>query len=188
MEDTSNAARLRGAADFGCGGDIVAVALFLHHEKACGAARSLVEKSSRAAVIHPTGSGKSFPVFRLAANHPGARMLWRTPGDFRYQTQRKNAGCNAPERDMSGVEFRLRASAALQDGTEIAGIAVRRPAFLILDELQRCGEKSGKSARGRSRPPSRRQKFPGCPPRILAVLTIDKIWPRNRPAKISQTK
>ena len=36
---------------------------------------------SKAAVIHPTGTGKSFIGFQYAADHPGTKVIWLAPSE-----------------------------------------------------------------------------------------------------------
>ena len=49
--------------------------LFQHNQKAYEAATALMERAGRAAVIHPTGTGKSLLAFKLAEEHPDSRIL-----------------------------------------------------------------------------------------------------------------
>ena len=46
------------------------VQLFSHNQKAYEAALAVMEESGKAAIIHPTGTGKSFIGFKLASDHP----------------------------------------------------------------------------------------------------------------------
>ena len=48
--------------------------LFEHNQRAYEAAVEMMEATGRAAVIHPTGTGKSFIAFRLAEEHAEARI------------------------------------------------------------------------------------------------------------------
>ena len=52
------------------------IELFLHNETAYKHSLSLMEQTGKAAVIHPTGTGKSFIAFKLAEDHPGSRICW----------------------------------------------------------------------------------------------------------------
>ena len=36
----------------------------------------MLEKEKMAAVIHPTGTGKSLVAFKLAEQHPSEKFLW----------------------------------------------------------------------------------------------------------------
>ena len=45
----------------------MAITLFRHNQEAYRAVRTLLEKENRAAVVHPTGTGKSMVAFAMAA-------------------------------------------------------------------------------------------------------------------------
>lgn len=61
--------------------------LFAHNQTAYEAAVSMMEDKGKAAVIHPTGTGKSFIGFQLALEHPDKRVCWLSPSEYIYQTQ-----------------------------------------------------------------------------------------------------
>lgn len=48
----------------------MSIALYPHNQKAYENVLCLLEETGRAAVIHPTGTGKSFIAFKLAEEHP----------------------------------------------------------------------------------------------------------------------
>lgn len=64
--------------------------LFEHNEKAYRAVVSMLEKEGMAAVIHPTGTGKSMIAFKLIEDHPLKHFLWLSPSEYIYQTQLEN--------------------------------------------------------------------------------------------------
>ncbi|MDR1299068.1 MAG: hypothetical protein LBJ84_02310, partial [Oscillospiraceae bacterium] len=75
------------------------IELYEHNAKAYAAAGRLLEATGRAAVVHPTGTGKSFIGHKLAEEHGGSRVLWCTPSGRIYAEQLENlekAGCAAP--------------------------------------------------------------------------------------------
>lgn len=43
-----------------------------------------------AAVIHPTGTGKSMIAFKLVEQHPHNHFLWLSPSEYIYKTQLEN--------------------------------------------------------------------------------------------------
>ena len=51
--------------------------LFEHNRKAYKSAVSMMEKTGRAAIIHPTGTGKSFIAFQLCADNPDKTVCWQ---------------------------------------------------------------------------------------------------------------
>lgn len=60
----------------------VSIPLFLHNEKAYQKAVTMLASSGKAAVIHPTGTGKSFIGFKLAEDHPESRIVWLSPSEY----------------------------------------------------------------------------------------------------------
>ena len=55
------------------------IELYNHNQQAYDAALSLMGEVSKAAVIRPTGTGKSFVGFKLAEQHPALRICWLPP-------------------------------------------------------------------------------------------------------------
>lgn len=66
------------------------IELFLHNQIAYAQAIRLMETHGKAAVIHPTGTGKSFIAFQLAEDHPDSRICWLAPSEYIYRTQLEN--------------------------------------------------------------------------------------------------
>ncbi len=64
--------------------------LYQHNQTAYEAADRLMEETGKAAVIHPTGTGKSLIAFRLAEEHPNQKLLWLAPSAYIFQTQLEN--------------------------------------------------------------------------------------------------
>ena len=64
--------------------------LFTHNQCAYESAVRMMECTGKAAVIHPTGTGKSFLGFKLAEEHPTADILWLSPSEYIYITQLEN--------------------------------------------------------------------------------------------------
>ena len=109
--------------------------LYEHNQTAYEAALSMLRETGRAAVIHPTGTGKSFIAFRLCEEHPDAAVCWLSPSEYIFQTQRKNwvkAGGAVPE----NIFFLTYAKLTGIAGQELEGI---RPDYIVLDEFHRCG-------------------------------------------------
>ncbi len=55
--------------------------LFEHNQRAYEAAVEMMEATGRAAVIHPTGTGKSFIAFKLCADHEKESICWLSPSE-----------------------------------------------------------------------------------------------------------
>ena len=53
----------------------MAIRLFEHNQTAYNAAAAIIAKTSKAAVMHPTGIGKSLIGFKLYEDNPDKRIL-----------------------------------------------------------------------------------------------------------------
>lgn len=105
--------------------------LYEHNRTAYEAVKPMLETRRRAAVIHPTGTGKSFIAFQLIEDHPDARFLWLSPNDYIFENQRRSA-----DRSFPNVEF-MTYTKLLRLSEEALGELW--PEYIILDEFHRCG-------------------------------------------------
>lgn len=89
----------------------------------------------KAAVVHPTGTGKSFIAFKLAEDNPSSRVLWLSPSEYIFRTQMENLkrACNV---ELSNVSFLTYAKLMLADEETIKEYS---PDYIVLDEFHRCG-------------------------------------------------
>lgn len=112
------------------------VELFPHNQTAYETAIRMLKENGRTAVIHPTGTGKSFIAFKLAEQHPGARVFWLSPSQYIFQTQvdsyERASGQPIPE----NISFCTYARLSMMDDAELEEIAAD---YIILDEFHRCG-------------------------------------------------
>ena len=109
----------------------MALQLFEHNEKAYQKAVRLLDVYGRAAVIHPTGTGKSFIAFQLVEDHPEARFLWLSPNEYIFENQRQNMG--ACFRNVEYMTY-TRLMRLSEEELELL-----HPDYVILDEFHRCG-------------------------------------------------
>ena len=79
--------------------------LFAHNRAAYDAAAKLLASAGKAAVIHPTGTGKSFIAFQLVADHLGENILWLSPSEYIFATQCESLRRQAPEVSLAHVHF-----------------------------------------------------------------------------------
>ena len=95
----------------------------------------MLASRGKAAVVHPTGTGKSFIAFKLAEDNPSSRVLWLSPSEYIFRTQLENikSVCGY---EPHNVEFRTYAK-LLQTVTE--EINALKPDYIILDEFHRVG-------------------------------------------------
>lgn len=109
--------------------------LYEHNERAYKAARYVLEQSGKAAILHPTGTGKSFIGFKLSAEHPEARILWLTPSDYIVRTQLQNVQASSGWQPKN-VQFITYSKLMLLESDELALLC---PDYVVLDEFHRCG-------------------------------------------------
>ena len=75
----------------------VSLQLFEHNEKAYRAAVQMMEECGKAAIVHPTGTGKSYIAFKLIEEHPADTIFWLSPSEYIFKTQIENSekdGCS----------------------------------------------------------------------------------------------
>lgn len=84
-----------------------------------------------AAVIHPTGTGKSFIAFKLIEEHPDAQFLWLSPNDYIFESQRRNVSGN-----FNNVVHMTYTRLIRMNEEELNLLCSE---YIILDEFHRCG-------------------------------------------------
>ena len=108
----------------------MSIHLFQHNEDAYRAVERMLEEKRKAAVIHPTGSGKSLIAFKLAEQHPQKHFLWLSPSEYIYKTQLENI-----DTSFSNIEY-MSYSRLMKNENCIEKL---HPDYIILDEFHRCG-------------------------------------------------
>lgn len=114
----------------------MALSLYRHNEEAYDRAAGMLSASGRAAVIHPTGTGKSYIAFRLIEEHPGEDFLWLSPSRYIMELQQENLRREVPGFNMERVQFMTYARLMMMTDAEIDDLACD---YIILDEFHRCG-------------------------------------------------
>lgn len=76
MEDTLSCGRE---------GQQVALRLFEHNEKAYRAATRMMGQCGKTAIVHPTGTGKSYIVLKLIEEHSDSVIFWLSPSEVYLQ-------------------------------------------------------------------------------------------------------
>lgn len=121
------------------------IPLFEHNRTAYRSALSLMAETGKAAVVHPTGTGKSYIAFKLAEEHTSCRICWLSPSDYIFKTQRENLHRTVPDCSLDNITFLTYSKLANLSPSEITAL---RPDFIVLDEFHRCGaEKWGEGVR-----------------------------------------
>lgn len=112
------------------------VDLFPHNRSAYDAVVRLLGETGRAAVIHPTGTGKSFIAFKLAEDHPDARCLWLSPSRYIFDVQQDGYARAARQPVPGNIHFCTYARLAQMDAEDLDQL---HPDVIVLDEFHRCG-------------------------------------------------
>ena len=109
--------------------------LYPHNEEAYQSAAAMLAAYGKAAVIHPTGTGKSLIGFRLCLNHPSARVCWLSPPEHIFRTQLENWQA-AGGGELPNISFFTYVRLMLLSEEELSAL---RPDYIVLDEFRRCG-------------------------------------------------
>jgi len=109
----------------------MSITLYEHNKKAYDAVCSMFTYTSKACVVHPTGTGKSFIAFKLCEDNPEKNICWLSPSEYIYKTQVENLGYTP-----KNVSFHTYASLCYMTEDEIR---ILKPDFVVLDEFHRCG-------------------------------------------------
>lgn len=119
------------------------IMLYPHNEAAYQNAVSMLETTGKAAIIHPTGTGKTFIAFRLVEEMAGKRFLWLSPSDYIFRVQMANLLRETPDFPAERITFLTYARVMMLTEEEIKEL---HPDYIILDEFHRCGARAwGKS-------------------------------------------
>ncbi|MCD8119148.1 MAG: Helicase associated domain protein [Lachnospiraceae bacterium] len=110
--------------------------LFDHNKTAYEAAVELLNSEGKAAIVHPTGTGKSFIGFQLCADHPDENVLWLSPSKYIFDTQLENLARTTDGELPDNITFLTYARLMMMDEAEVDEL---RPAWIILDEFHCCG-------------------------------------------------
>lgn len=113
--------------------------LFEHNARAYQAAAAMLEQYGKAAVVHPTGTGKSYIAFKLIEDHPDAAFLWLSPSEYIFKTQLESLQKQAPDFPLRNVRFATYARLLFCTEEQLAEIAALHPAYIIMDEFHRAG-------------------------------------------------
>lgn len=110
--------------------------LYKHNQTAYDNALFLLQTEKKAAVIHPTGTGKSFIAFKLCEDNPDKTICWLSPSEYIFDTQLENLKRATGGYVPQNISFFTYAKLMNMSKTEIAEI---KPDYIILDEFHRCG-------------------------------------------------
>lgn len=110
------------------------IKLYRHNYDAYLKAEKMLEKNGRAAIIHPTGTGKSFIGFAFAEAHPEETFLWISPSEYIYKIQLQHVGKETTF-EFSNIVFHTYAWLLYHQDAFLKLTAD----YIVLDEFHRAG-------------------------------------------------
>lgn len=117
----------------------MALNLYEHNANAYVAACEMMDKYGKAAIVHPTGTGKSYIAFKLIEDHPHEVIIWLSPSEYIFKTQRESLLRQDPDFSLQNVHFYTYAKLMCSTPEQIRQIAEQNPTYIILDEFHRIG-------------------------------------------------
>lgn len=112
------------------------IELFEHNKIAYDSAVFMMQEVGKAAIIHPTGTGKSFISFKLCEDNPDKSICWVSPSEYIFRTQLENLENVSEGYTPENIKFLTYAKLMNMSDDEIAGIM---PDYIVLDEFHRAG-------------------------------------------------
>lgn len=113
----------------------VAIELYEHNMDAYKSALQLLDITGKAAIIHPTGTGKSFIGFKYAEDNPDKHIVWLTPSEYIVKTQLENLVRESGAK-LTNITFITYAKLMLMNDEELRKL---KTDTIICDELHRIG-------------------------------------------------
>ncbi len=113
----------------------MSIKLFEHNQKAYESAIKMLAETGKAAIIHPTGTGKSFIGFKYCEDNPDKTVCWVAPSEYIFKTQLENlekTGAEIPE----NINFFTYARLMNMSNEEINEI---KADCILYDEYHRAG-------------------------------------------------
>lgn len=112
------------------------IKLYSHNQKAYEQAVTMLNDTKKAAIVHPTGTGKSFIAFKLCEDHPNKTICWLSPSEYIFSTQLENLYQATNGYKPNNIIFFTYAKLMGMSKEEIKEI---QPDYIILDEYHRAG-------------------------------------------------
>ena len=112
------------------------IKLYSHNQKAYELAVTMLEDTKKAAIVHPTGTGKSFIAFKLCEDHPDKTICWLSPSEYIFSTQLENLYQATNGYKPNNIIFFTYAKLMGMSKEEIQEI---HPDYIVLDEYHRAG-------------------------------------------------
>lgn len=81
------------------------ISLFPHNESAYRSVALMFEKQNKSAIVHPTGTGKSFIAFKFCEDHPDSAVCRLSPSEYIFRTQLENLKRAAGGYEPNNIRF-----------------------------------------------------------------------------------
>lgn len=114
----------------------MSIKLFEHNQSAYESVLEMLSDEGKAAVVHPTGTGKSYIGFKLCEQFPDKIVCWLSPSEYIFNTQLENLKQDSDGWQPENIAFFTYAKLMLMTDSELAAI---KPDYIVLDEFHRCG-------------------------------------------------
>lgn len=114
----------------------MSIKLFEHNQSAYESVLEMLSDEGKAAVVHPTGTGKSYIGFKLCEQFPDKIVCWLSPSEYVFNTQLENLKQDCDGWQPENITFFTYAKLMLMTDSELAAI---NPDYIVLDEFHRCG-------------------------------------------------
>lgn len=112
------------------------IKLYSHNKKAYDLAVNMLKDTKKAAIVHPTGTGKSFIAFKLCEDNPDKTICWLSPSEYIFSTQLENLYQATNGYKPNNIVFFTYAKLMGMSKEEIQAI---HPDYIVLDEYHRAG-------------------------------------------------
>lgn len=112
------------------------ISLFKHNKDAYDVALEMLAETGKSAIVHPTGTGKSFIAFKLCEDHGDKTVCWLSPSEYIFRTQLENVSTANKGYCPNNIKFFTYAKLMSMSREEMETI---EPDYIILDEFHRCG-------------------------------------------------
>ena len=114
----------------------MSIKLFEHNQSAYESVLEMLSDEGKAAVVHPTGTGKSYIGFKLCEQFPEKIVCWLSPSEYIFNTQLENLKQDSDGWQPENITFFTYAKLMLMTDSVLADI---KPDYIVLDEFHRCG-------------------------------------------------
>ena len=112
------------------------IKLYSHNQQAYDLAVNMLKDTKKAAIVHPTGTGKSFIAFKLCEDHHDKTICWLSPSEYIFSTQLENLYQATNGYKPNNIVFFTYAKLMGMNKEEVQSI---HPDYIILDEYHRAG-------------------------------------------------